>query len=71
MPTLASKKGKNNRRFLDSLREDGGSVTAKIGLYVESDLSMYFQEILLKNLLGLFGVAGNTYIDPILREIRF
>jgi hypothetical protein len=24
----------------------GGSVTAKIGLYVESDLSMYFQEIL-------------------------
>jgi hypothetical protein len=38
----------------------GRSVTAKIGLYVESDLSMYFQEILLTNLLGLFGFAGNT-----------
>jgi hypothetical protein len=37
-----------------------GSVTAKIGLYKESDLSMYFQEILQTNLLGLFGVAGNT-----------
>jgi hypothetical protein len=36
------------------------SVTAKIGLCVESDLSMYFQEILETNLLGLFGVAGNT-----------
>ncbi len=38
----------------------GESVTAKIGLYVELDLSMYFQEILKTNLLGLFGVAGNT-----------
>jgi hypothetical protein len=48
-----------------------GSVTARIGLYVESDLSMNFQEILQTNLLGLFGFAGNTKIDPILREIRF
>jgi hypothetical protein len=48
-----------------------GMVTAKIGLYVESDLSMYFQEIPETNLLGFFGVAGNTYLDPILREIRF
>jgi hypothetical protein len=47
------------------------SVTARIGLYVESDLSMYFQEILQTNLLGLFGFAGNTKIDPILREIQF
>jgi hypothetical protein len=50
---------------------DGGSVTARIGLYVESDLSMYFQEILQTNLLSLFGFAGNTKIYPILREIRF
>jgi hypothetical protein len=49
----------------------GGYVTARIGLYVESDLSMYFQEILKTNLLVLFGFAGNTKIDPILREIRF
>jgi hypothetical protein len=48
-----------------------GSVTARIGLYVESDLSIYFQEILQTNLLGLFGFAGNTKIDPILREIQF
>ncbi len=47
------------------------SVTARIGLYVESDLSMYFQEILQTNLLDLFGFAGNTKIDPILREIQF
>jgi hypothetical protein len=30
---------------------------------------MYFQEILQKNLMSLFGFAGNTKIDPILREI--
>jgi hypothetical protein len=32
---------------------------------------MYFQEILEANLLGLFRFAGNTKIDPILREIQF
>ncbi len=48
-----------------------GFVTAKIGLYVESDLAMYFPEILYTKLLGLFGFEGNKQIDPILREIQF
>jgi hypothetical protein len=47
----------------------GGYVTTRIGLYVESDLYIYFREIFQTNLLGLYGFAANTKIDPILREI--
>jgi hypothetical protein len=41
---LGGTSGTQNVRFCN-LRICG-SITAKIGLYVESDLSMYFQEIL-------------------------
>jgi hypothetical protein len=40
--------------------DEGRSVTANNRSPLELDLSMFFQEILTTNLLGLFGVAENT-----------